>query len=80
MCIGVPVKIIEITDSEALVELDGVRQSVNIDLVPRVNKGEYVLLHAGCAIEKVNEKEAQRTLSLMKELSRGAVSNGRLML
>ena len=69
MCIGVPVKIIKINGSEALVELDGVQQWINIDLVPEVEKGNYVLLHAGCAIQKVNEKEAKRTLNLLKKLN-----------
>ena len=69
MCIGVPVKIIEIDGSKALVELDGVQKWINIDLVPEVKKGNYVLLHAGCAIQKVNKKEAKRTLNLLKQLN-----------
>lgn len=70
MCIGVPVKIVEINDSEALADLDGVRKRINIDLVPGVKIGNYVLLHAGCAIQKVNEKEAKRTLGILKQLSK----------
>ncbi len=73
MCIGVPVKIVEITNSEALVELDGVQQRINIDLVSGVKKGDYVLLHVGCAVQKVNKKEAKRTLELMKQLSRDSL-------
>ena len=69
MCIGVPVKIVEIDGSEALAELDGVQQKINIDLIEGLKKGNYVLLHAGCAIQIINEKEAKRNLNLMKKLS-----------
>ena len=69
MCIAVPVKIIEINGSEALAELEGVHKKINIDLVDGLKKGNYVLLHAGCAIQKVNEKEAKKSLNLMQKLS-----------
>ncbi|MGM0410877.1 MAG: HypC/HybG/HupF family hydrogenase formation chaperone [Bacillota bacterium] len=69
MCIAIPVKIIDINGSEALAELEGVHKNINIDLVDDLKRGNYVLLHAGCAIQKVNEKEAKRTLDLMKKLS-----------
>ena len=71
MCIGVPVKIVEVSGSEALVELNGVQKKINIDLVPQGKKGDYVLLHAGCAIQKVNRKEAERTLDLLNQLKNG---------
>ncbi|ACL69149.1 HypC/HybG/HupF family hydrogenase formation chaperone [Halothermothrix orenii] len=71
MCIGVPVKIIKKRESLALAELNGVKKEINIDLVPEVKPGDYVLLHAGCAIQVVNKKEAIRTLKLLKELSQG---------
>ena len=69
MCIGVPVRVIEIYGREALVELDGVQQRINIELLNGVKRGEYVLLHAGCAIQRVDENKARYTLSLMEKLS-----------
>ena len=69
MCIGVPVKIMENYGKEALVELDGVQQRINIELLNGVKRGEYVLLHAGCAIQRVDENKARYTLSLMEKLS-----------
>jgi len=69
VCIGVPVRVIEIYGREALVELDGVQQRINIELLNGVKRGEYVLLHAGCAIQRVDENKARYTLSLMEKLS-----------
>lgn len=67
MCIGVPVKIIEKNGSEAVVAMDGVCKRINLDLVPGAKEDDYVLLHAGCAIQKINEREAKKTLELLKK-------------
>ena len=70
MCLAIPGKIIEI-DSEknhALVDYgDGTKRKANISLVD-VRKGDYVLVHAGFAIEVLDEEEAKKTLDLFKEM------------
>ena len=70
MCLAVPGKIIEIEkDSEhAIVDYgDGTKRKANISLV-EVKIGDYVLVHAGFAIEVLDEKEAQKTLDLFREM------------
>ena len=70
MCLAIPGKIIEI-DSEknhAIVDYgDGTKRKANISLVD-VRKGDYVLVHAGFAIEVLDEEEAKKTLELFREM------------
>lgn len=71
MCLAIPGKIVEILDEEnslAKVEVGGVRRQVNIGMLEGVQVGDYVLIHVGFAMSKVDEKEAQETLRLLKEL------------
>jgi hydrogenase expression/formation protein HypC len=67
MCLGIPMKIVEIKGSEGFVESGGLKHSANLSLIKNPKIGEYVLLHAGFAIEKIKEKEAQKTLKALKE-------------
>lgn len=69
MCLAIPGKIIKIIDSEkAEVLLGGIRKTVRIDLLPDVSENEYVLIHAGYAITKINPKEADEINSAWEEL------------
>jgi hydrogenase expression/formation protein HypC len=73
MCLAIPGKIVEIVDEEnniAKVEVGGVRRNVNIGMLERAdtNIGDYVLIHVGFAMSKVDEVEAEETLRLLKEL------------
>ena len=70
MCLAIPGKIIEIDKNKehALVDYgDGTKRKANITLV-KVKTGDYILVHAGFAIEVLNEKEAQETLDLFREM------------
>jgi len=69
MCLAVPGKVIEINESKATIEVGNVKREVFVQLVPDVKLGEYVLVHAGCAIEIVDEEEALKTLDILKELA-----------
>lgn len=69
MCLAVPGKVIEINESKAAIEVGNVKREVFIQLVPDVKLGDYVLVHAGCAIEIVDEEEALKTLDILKELA-----------
>jgi hydrogenase expression/formation protein HypC len=69
MCLAVPAKIIDRQDMMATVEVSGVTRRVSMMLLPDAKVGDYVLVHAGFAIQTVDEEEARRTLELMEELA-----------
>ena len=71
MCLGIPLKIIEINAMEAIGEMNGIKQKVRIDLLPKVKLGDYVMVHAGFGIEiidKVLAKDAMETLLELEEI------------
>ena len=70
MCLAVPAKIISIEDLMATVDISGVTRQVSLMLLPEAKIGEYVLIHAGFAIQSIDEEEAQRTLELFRELEK----------
>ncbi|WBW95808.1 HypC/HybG/HupF family hydrogenase formation chaperone [Oceanirhabdus sp. W0125-5] len=70
MCVAVPVEVIEVRDNDAVVNFGGVKKKINIDLVYDLKVGDYVLLHAGCAMQKIDKEEAEKTLEIFKELAK----------
>jgi hydrogenase expression/formation protein HypC len=71
MCLAIPGRIIEMVDEAnglAKVDVSGVRRNVNIALLDGAGVGDYVLIHVGFALSKVDEKEAEETLRLLQEL------------
>lgn len=73
MCLGIPGKVIEITEDAAMpmgiVDFGGVkRETCLVYVADEVSVGDYVIVHAGFAISKLDEEEANRTLELLKEL------------
>ncbi len=78
MCLAVPSKIIEISDKVAKVDVDGVVRETSIMLMDDVKVGDYVIVHAGFAINKVDEEAALKTLQDMRDLlaASDAASNG----
>lgn len=68
MCLAVPSKIIEITDNVAKVEVDGVVRDASVMLLEDAKVGEYVIVHAGFAISKVDEAAALQTIEDMKQI------------
>ncbi len=69
MCLGVPAKILETGEGTAIVELGGVRREISVMLLDDVAVGGWVIIHAGFAIEKLSEEEAERTLALFREIA-----------
>lgn len=69
MCLAVPAKITERADMMATVDICGVTREISLMLLPDAKVGDYVLIHAGFAIETVDEEEARRTIELLKELA-----------
>ncbi|MHA1596234.1 MAG: HypC/HybG/HupF family hydrogenase formation chaperone [Candidatus Asgardarchaeia archaeon] len=67
MCLAVPAKILSIRGAKALVDFGGIRREVNIALLESPKEGDYVLVHAGFAIQKIDEREAKETIKIMKE-------------
>jgi hydrogenase expression/formation protein HypC len=67
MCLAIPAKITKITKNIAEVETMGVKKDVDITLVPEVKTGDYVIVHAGFAIQAVEEKEALEARGYWKE-------------
>ena len=66
MCLGIPMKIVQVKGDEGLVESGGLKRKANFSFIKSPKKGEYVLIHAGFAIEKIKEKEAQKTLKALE--------------
>jgi hydrogenase expression/formation protein HypC len=71
MCLAVPGKIISLKGGNAEVDFAGVKRAVSLDLVPEAKKNDYVLVHAGFAIQVLQQEEAQETLKLFKEIYGG---------
>jgi hydrogenase expression/formation protein HypC len=73
MCLAIPGKIVEIVDAEnsiAKVEVGGVRRNVNVGMLDKDDAtiGNYVLIHVGFAMTRIDEKEAQETLRVLEEI------------
>jgi hydrogenase expression/formation protein HypC len=69
MCLSVPGKVVEIQNNMAKVEVGGVIRDVSMDMCPDVVVGDYVLIHTGFAIQKLDEKEALETLDLLRKMA-----------
>jgi len=67
MCLAIPMKIVEIEGNRGIVEYTGIKREVGLDLLEDVKVDDWVIIHTGFAISKLNEEEAQETLSLLKE-------------
>ncbi len=69
MCVGVPMQVIAIDGDQAMTEVDGVKREANLMLLDQeVQVGDYVIIHAGFAISRLDEAEAKETLALMREV------------
>ena len=70
MCLGIPAKIIEIEGgSHGKIERGGILRKINLSLIKDAKVGDWVIVHAGFAITKMDEKEAIETLKLLKEMT-----------
>ena len=67
MCLGVPMQVKTIENEVAMCEIDGVQREANLMMLDDVKIGDYVLIHAGFAIEKIDDDEAQLTLKALRE-------------
>jgi hydrogenase expression/formation protein HypC len=87
MCLGIPGKVIEIQTDGPLrmgkIDFGGVRKEACLEYLPNVGLGDYVIVHVGFAISKLDEEEALRTIELLRmldpeglELELGAIADG----
>jgi len=67
MCIAIPMKVVDIQDDTAIVEHSGVKRQVGLQLLDNVQVDDWVIIHTGFAISKLDEAQAQETLSLLTE-------------
>jgi hydrogenase expression/formation protein HypC len=68
MCLAIPVKVIKIKGNLAEVDMAGVKRDADVRFLENVKPGDYVLLHAGFAIEKIDEQQAKETLKILKDV------------
>jgi len=61
-------KLIKLEGEIGIVELSGVKKEISLSLLDNVKKGDYLIIHAGFAIQKLDEKEAQETLKIWEEI------------
>lgn len=69
MCLAVPLKLIEIDGPEAVGEAGGVRRRVRVDFIREPKVGDYVIVHAGFAIERMGEQQALENLRAIQEVA-----------
>ena len=70
MCLAIPVRIKSINGTEAVVEIGGITRKTSLMLTPEARVGDYVLLHAGYAINILDQAEAEETLAIFAEMSK----------
>ncbi len=67
MCLAIPSKIVKIENNTAIIDVDGVRRETSLLLLEAPKVGDYVIVHAGFAINKINEEDAMESLKLLRE-------------
>ena len=67
MCLAIPSKIVKIENNVATIDVDGVQREASLMLVENPRIGDYVIVHAGFAINKINEEDALESLKLIRE-------------
>ncbi len=68
MCLGIPMRIKHIENESALVEAGRLNRTINIQMLPEVKVGDYVIVHAGFAIQKVDPERANETFKIIDEI------------
>jgi hydrogenase expression/formation protein HypC len=69
MCLAIPARVEQIIGDDAIVNLSGIKREISLALVDDVELGDYVIVHVGYALEKIDPVEASRTLALFAEMS-----------
>lgn len=76
MCLAVPMKLIAIDGNNGQADAQGVKRQVALDLVPEAKVGDYVIVHAGYAIQILDEEAALETISMLEEMAAADTAGG----
>jgi hydrogenase expression/formation protein HypC len=71
MCLGIPAQIVDLVDADggiAKAEISGVRRNVSVALCPEAQVGDWVLIHVGFALSRIDEEQAQETIALLEQM------------
>ena len=68
MCLAVPAQLVRVNEFVGTIELSGIQRDCSLMLVPEAKVGDWILVHAGFAVQVVDEEEARRTMEAFKEL------------
>lgn len=71
MCLAIPARVVSVEGNTATVDFGGVTRSVSVALLEKVEEGDYVIVHTGYAIQKMDRKEAEESLELWREILAG---------
>lgn len=69
MCLAVPMRLVELDGNEAVADAGGVRRKIRVDFLSQPQVGEYVICHAGFAIERLRPEDARETLDLFQAMA-----------
>jgi hydrogenase expression/formation protein HypC len=73
MCLGIPARVVELNDSNlGKVDYLGTKVKTNFSLVDTIQVGDWVIIHAGFAIAKLDEEEAKETLDMLREIAKSS--------
>ncbi|MCK5148161.1 HypC/HybG/HupF family hydrogenase formation chaperone [bacterium] len=70
MCLAIPMKLIKIEGERGTVEAGGVQRQIGLQMTPDADIGDFLIIHAGFSIQRMEEKEALETLALFEEMER----------
>lgn len=73
VCLAVPGRVLSIDGNMGIIEVGNLKRNVFLHLIAEVSVDDYVLVHAGCAIQKLDEEEAKITLNILKELAESEI-------
>ncbi len=68
MCLAIPGQVVDVRDSTATIDMMGVRRDISLSLTPSARVGDWVLVHAGFAIEVIDAEQAEETIEIVREL------------
>ncbi|MCD7829941.1 MAG: HypC/HybG/HupF family hydrogenase formation chaperone [Clostridiales bacterium] len=69
MCLAIPMRLTEIDGNDAVAEVDGVKRKIRVDFIREPKVGDYVIAHAGFAIERLQEQQALDNLEAIREVA-----------
>lgn len=69
MCLAIPLELVEINGMDAVAQMDGIRRRIRVDFIPNAQIGDFVIVHAGFAIERMKKEQALENLAAIREVA-----------